>query len=149
MTLVDVSTIQVLTNFIYVAIIGLTSIFVVSLIYSVLYLAYKIRDRLGKQPAEDPLIKELNHLNHILNEAEDIIPKISEEIVKKQQIVNSLKTEYETYSNVPKMSKENVDALRTVLKDVQNTAEHKSVLVQILIGAIFLLLGILIQKYFL
>ena len=145
MTIVDISTIQLLTNIISIITIGLISIFVVSVIYSIIYLVIKVRVRLKKPPVEDPLIKELNHLNRILNEAQEVIPKISDDIVKKQQIVNSLKTEYETYSNIPQMSKENLDALRTVLR----SSENKSVLIQILIGAIFLLLGILIQKYIL
>ena len=107
----DFNSIQFLINIICVLFVGLISILFVSIIYGIIYLIGKLRTRGEKiSPAEDPLIKDLNRLNKILNEAQEIIPKISEDIAKKHKIVKSLKSDYELYQNIPQFSKENLEA---------------------------------------
>lgn len=126
----------------------LIAILIATFTYSIPIIGDSLARYLKKTPKEDPLLDEINRLNHIFNEAQELIPKISDELNKKKQAVNQLKADYETYNNIPQLSKENLAALQNVFQTQLKTEGNKPLALNIIIGAFLLLLGIFLQKYF-
>lgn len=138
------STISLIENLLSVITLLVVAVFGVSIAYFIVYI---IKRFFLKQPKEDALVAKLNRLNHIFNEAQELIPEIAGEMTIKQQAVNKLRTEYETYQNIPAMSKENLAALQTVFRNQLKSDLVKSTFWNILIGAFFFVLGFVVQKY--
>lgn len=142
-----INLVQTFTSIITVVTLALFSVTFVYILYFIITLIKKYSEK----PAEkkDILEEKFKQLNQIFNRAQELMPEVESEITRKQESVKTLQSKYETYKNIPPLSKENLEALTTVFQGQLDADRPKSIFWNILIGAFFFGLGVLAQKYLL
>ena len=116
---------------------------VVTVLGAILAVVAQLYERLRERKKKEETIEDrINTLTTSLRDASRIVSQVEEEIADRQQLVQRLQKDAETYNKVASLNKGDVEAVAQVLRGELKKDDRRKLFRDILLNFVFFMLGL-------